>query len=268
MTVWKNEYIPVNKWTRPGTKLKKVVKAVKHYTANPGASARNHLKYFGQTLPVANDLLVKQGKSRQTRSASAHIFIDKVESICIIPLDEVTYAVNDGSYRGIAEIAPNANYYTINVELCIESDGSYHPETIKRAKEVFAELCKIYKLDPMEDIVRHYDITHKNCPALEVANPRIFVNFKEEVANMLKPKEVEKMAEPNRAELPVSDWAKTEWEKAVQNGYFDGTAPQDYLTREQAAAVTNKIVANIRKFVVSPLEKRIEELEKQVKGAE
>lgn len=36
---------------------------------------------------------------------------------------------------------------------------------------------------------------------------------------------------------PVSDWAKEAWEAAVDAGIFDGTKPQAFLTREQAAAV-------------------------------
>ena len=38
-------------------------------------------------------------------------------------------------------------------------------------------------------------------------------------------------------EKPVSDWAKNTWDKAMAAGVFDGTAPQNPLTREQAALV-------------------------------
>lgn len=189
MPVWRNDYIPVNKWTRPGTKLKKVVKLIDHYTANPGASAKNHAMYFGRSLPQSNDAYVRSGKSRKTRSASAHIFVDRYEAVCIIPLDEVAYAANDGSYRDIPELRPNANYLSISVEKCIEKDGSFHPDTIKRAKQVFAELCKMFNLDPIEDIVRHYDVTRKNCPAPYVKNPALFNQFKAGVSALLKTKE-------------------------------------------------------------------------------
>ena len=40
---------------------------------------------------------------------------------------------------------------------------------------------------------------------------------------------------------PVSDWAKEAWEAAVAAGVFDGTKPQAPLTREQAAAVLDRL---------------------------
>lgn len=162
-----NKFININPYSRPGTKLTVVKKIVMHFTANPGASAYNHYKYFGFNLPVKKD-----------RKASAHIFIDKTEALCIIPLDEVAYHANDGSYRGIAELKPNANYSSIGVELCLEKDGCFHPETIKKAAIEVAQLCRMFKLDPHEDIVRHYDVTHKNCPAPWVKDIKEFTNFK------------------------------------------------------------------------------------------
>lgn len=40
-----------------------------------------------------------------------------------------------------------------------------------------------------------------------------------------------------RGKLAPSDWAKAAWQEYTQNGTFDGTAPRNPLTREQAAAV-------------------------------
>ena len=74
MTSWKNKYININTYSRPGNKLTKVKKIIVHYTANNGATANNHYNYF-------NNL--------KGRYASAHIFVDKKEALCIIPLDEI-----------------------------------------------------------------------------------------------------------------------------------------------------------------------------------
>lgn len=190
MTTWRNQYVHVNEYSRPGIKLKEVRKLIVHWTANPGATAANHFSYFDKSIIAAK------------RYASAHIFVDKTEAICIIPLNEVAYAANDNTqmvngkpYRGVSEIAPNANYLTISVELCVEKDGSFHADTIARAVDVFAELCKTYKLDPNCDIVRHYDVTHKNCPAPWVANGNAFVAFKQHISDKLKPKEEDEMLE-------------------------------------------------------------------------
>ncbi|MBW8603436.1 peptidoglycan recognition protein family protein, partial [Bacillus amyloliquefaciens] len=116
---------------------------------------------------------------------SAHIFVDRTEAICIIPLNEVAYHANDVQqivngqpYRGVAALKPNANFLSIGVELCIEKNGTFHPDTIARAEQVCAELCKKFKLDPINDIVRHYDITHKICPAPWVSRSQGFTDFK------------------------------------------------------------------------------------------
>ncbi|WP_330937749.1 N-acetylmuramoyl-L-alanine amidase [Bacillus amyloliquefaciens] len=184
MSSFRNQYIDINKWTRPGIKNNGVKKLAVHYTANPGASAANHYRYFGQTLPAQNRNL---SEKKQT-FASAHIFVDRTEAICIIPLNEVAYHANDVQqfvngqpYRGVVALKPNANFLSIGVELCIEKDGTFHPDTIARAEQVCAELCKMYKLDPTNDIVRHYDITHKICPAPWVSNPQGFSDFKARV---------------------------------------------------------------------------------------
>jgi N-acetylmuramoyl-L-alanine amidase len=169
MTLWRNQFLQVNPYTRPGTKLKAVKKLVLHWTANPGATAANHYSYFNSTA------------IQQKRCASAHIFVDKTEAICVVPLNEVAYHANDGTYRGIPELKPNANLLSIGVEMCVEKDGTFHPNTIARTEDVFVELCKKFKLDPIKDIVRHYDITHKNCPAPWVKDGQKFIDFKNRV---------------------------------------------------------------------------------------
>lgn len=193
---WRNEFITKNKYTRPGILLKEVRKIVLHWTANPGAPAKNHVKYFGVTLPAQSKLAEQQNK--KVTYASAHIFGDKTESVCIIPLNEVAYHANDvqkrnddgTAYRGVKEIAPNANLHTLGYEMCVEENGKIHADTIKRAVSDIAALCKTYKLTE-KDIVRHYDVTDKNCPAPFVKDEKLFVDFKKQVGLILNPPKVE-----------------------------------------------------------------------------
>lgn len=174
MAVWEDKFIRVNPYSRPAKKLQAVRKLVLHWTANFGATAMNHFNYFNNL----ND-----------RYASAHIFVDKTQALCIIPLDEIAYHANDvqqrnadGSpWRGVPELLPNANYLAIGVEMCVEKDGTFHPDTIARTEDVFVELCKRYKLDPLKDIVRHWDITHKHCPEPWVQDGQKFIEFKQRV---------------------------------------------------------------------------------------
>lgn len=171
MPAWYDKFIPINPYSRSGQKITAVRKAVIHWTANYGATALNHYNYF---------------KNLSGRYASAHIFVDKNEAICIIPLNEVAYHANDGSYRGVPELKPNANLLSVSVEMCVEKDGSFHPNTIARTEDVFVELCRMYGLNPLTDIVRHYDITHKNCPAPWVSNGQLFIDFKNRVNAKMK----------------------------------------------------------------------------------
>lgn len=170
MAVWTDKFIQPNKYSRPQNRLTAIRKVVMHWTANFGATAEGHYRYF-------NNL--------SGRYASAHFFVDKLEALCIIPLNEISYHANDGSYKGVAELKPNANFLSVGIELCVEKDGSFHPSTISRAEDVAVELCKRYGLDPMTDIVRHYDITHKSCPTPWVSNSAPFVTFKKAVASKM-----------------------------------------------------------------------------------
>lgn len=169
MVAWRDDFIRINQYSRPGSKLTAVRKIILHYTANPGASAANHQRYFNNLTD---------------RYASAHLFVDKIEAICIIPLNEVTYQANDGSYRGVEALKPNANFLSVGVEMCQEPDGSFHPDTVTRAVNVCADLCRKFGLSA-SDIVRHYDVTHKYCPGPYVDNPALFTAFKNRVSDVL-----------------------------------------------------------------------------------
>jgi N-acetylmuramoyl-L-alanine amidase len=192
MNLWIEDFIKINKYSRPNKKLVAVRGIVMHYTANPGASAENHIKYFGETMIQQNDEFIKQGKRNKLRYASAHIFVDKDSARLAIPFNEVAYHANESACRipKLKASTPdyvggNANLTTIGIEMCIEKDGTLHPETVKRAAAIVAELCKKFRLNPLTDIYRHYDVTHKNCPAPWVANPTAFINFKNEVNKLI-----------------------------------------------------------------------------------
>lgn len=183
-----NDYVQINKYSRPGIKLHAVRKLVIHYTANRGATAEGHQDYFDGSDGGAG------------RYAGAHIFADRDSAVCIIPLDEVGYHANDGSYKGVPELKPNANFLSIGIEMCIERDGSFHPDTVKRTEAVAAELCKMFGLNPLNDIVRHYDITRKLCPLPWVENGSLFTSFKRRVAAIVNS---QRTAQPSTEESIV-----------------------------------------------------------------
>lgn len=182
--------IPINEYSRPGKKLSVVRNTVWHYTANPGATANNHFIYFGKTMLetnkanlIHNAAMIKQyGKEEaerldlleEIRYASAHYFIDPKETVLIIPEAEVAYHANQ------------ANPYSIGVELCIEKDGTFHPNTVKQAVELGALLAKKYNQNPQSDFLRHYDVTGKICPKPWVDKPADWQSFKQAVKDKIK----------------------------------------------------------------------------------
>jgi N-acetylmuramoyl-L-alanine amidase len=174
MAEWIEDLIIKNKYSRPGIKNSGVKGIVDHWTATPGATDENEVDFFDGADGGGG------------RSASAHIFVDRDSARLDIPLDEVAYHANDHACR-VPSLMPNANFTAIGVEMCVEKDGTIHPETIARTVKVNAALCKMFNLDPAKNIFRHYDVTGKNCPAPWVANPALFEKFKKDVAAALVP---------------------------------------------------------------------------------
>lgn len=190
MSSWANKFVPVNKYIRPGTKLRGVKKVVIHWTANPGGTAAGHYTYYSEVLPRQNNEAVAQG--RKPIYSSAHIFVDPIEAICIIPLNEVTFHANENytyvngkPYRGVEALKPNANLLSVSVEMCVEKDNTISPKTINRAIVVVKDLCTMFKLT-QNDIVRHFDVTRKPCPYPFVKEPELFNQFKRQVGLLLK----------------------------------------------------------------------------------
>jgi N-acetylmuramoyl-L-alanine amidase len=182
MATWKTNYLQVNQFSRPGSKLIGVKGIVMHWTATPGASDDREVQFFDGA------------DGGGSRYASAHLFVDRDSATLDIPLNEVAYHANEHPCR-IAKLAASTWYYTngganltsIGVEMCVEQDSTIHAETIDRTVQVVADLCKQFKLDPKADIYRHHDITGKNCPAPWVSDPSKFEDFKKRVDAVVNP---------------------------------------------------------------------------------
>lgn len=203
-------FIPINQFSRPGKKRNYTRNIVFHYTANPGATAENHFHYFGENLANQNP-----NDSVPDTYASAHVFIDRVQVLVIIPLDEVAYH------------ATNANPYSIGIELCIESDGSFHPDTIKQAVEFGVKLCKEYNLSPNTDYLRHYDVTGKICPKPWVDDKAAWEAFKNTSYKAFKGiLEVEPTLDKGVGLTILRTWIKPAWDEAKAAG---DTAQCDYV---------------------------------------
>lgn len=147
-----------------------------HYTANNGDLAKGNCNYF------------KTGN----RGASAHYFVDENEVWqSVEDKDTAWHCGTKGTYYH--KYCRNEN--AIAIELCSEKDnkGSYYfnEETIKNAIELTKYLMKKYNI-PVENVVRHYDVTRKNCPAPFVNNSVAWNNFKNKLKgdNYMKVKRI------------------------------------------------------------------------------
>jgi len=144
------DYLPVNPYSRPGTPLEEVNGVVLHYVGNPATTAKANRDYFA-TLALGRD----------GTYASSHFIVGlEGEVIQCIPLTEIAYA------------SKHRNGDTIAIEVCHPDEtGEYSPVTYAKVVELTAWLCREFDLEPETDVIRHYDVTGKECPRWYVKNP-------------------------------------------------------------------------------------------------
>ncbi len=142
------QLLTVNDYSRPGIALNEVNGIVIHYTANPGTTAQENRDYF--------EGLKDSGEEQ----VSSHFIVGlEGEIIQCIPSTEIAYASND------------RNTDTLSVECCHpDATGEFTTETYNATVELVAWLCKAFDVDP-DNVIRHYDITGKECPKYYVDNP-------------------------------------------------------------------------------------------------
>ena len=156
------ELLKVNPYSRPGTEIGRINAIVIHYTANPGSTAIQNRNYFEGLKD-----------SKETRASSHFVVGLEGEIVQCIPTWEVAYASNE------------RNSDTISIETCHWSeDGSYTDETYQSMVELTAWLCRKFDLTE-EDVIRHYDITEKNCPKYFVEHEDAWETFKQDVGKRL-----------------------------------------------------------------------------------
>ncbi len=156
------ELLTINEYSRPGTQTGKIQGIVIHYTANPGSTAMQNRNYFEGLKD-----------SKKTKASSHFVVGLRGEIVQCIPTWEVAYASNE------------RNSDTVSIETCHPTaDGSYTEETYQSMIELTAWLCKKFDLTE-EDVIRHYDITGKNCPKYFVENETAWTEFQQQVGEEL-----------------------------------------------------------------------------------
>lgn len=149
---------PANAGNVGGTRAASSIRyIVIHYTGNDGDTAMNNAKYYASNV-------VK---------TSAHYFVDEKEVIQSVDDLCVAWAVGGKKYPSCAQTGGGTMYGkcknadSISIELCdAVKNGVYAPgaKTVAQALELTKALMKKYNI-PASNVIRHFDVTGKLCPA-------------------------------------------------------------------------------------------------------
>lgn len=129
--------------------LKDILYLVVHYTGNDGDTDENNGTYF----------------ARKVTYTSAHYFVDDDSATQTVPDKHIAW--HCGSPTGVYKHAKCRNENSIGVEICDDvRNGTIHPSapTIANALELVQMLMDKYNI-PKSNVIRHYDVTGKSCPA-------------------------------------------------------------------------------------------------------
>ena len=137
-----------NKSNYGGSRSTSVIKyIVVHYTGNDGDTDENNANYFKNNVV----------------EASAHYFVDDDSITQTVPDNYVAWHCGAKTYKH----ADCRNTNSIGVEICDDvKNGVIYPsdKTIANALELVKHLMVKYSV-PQSNVIRHYDVTGKLCPA-------------------------------------------------------------------------------------------------------
>ena len=236
MSFIKYEYININKFSRPGIKNYGIKGLIMHYTANNGGTARNHKTYFNNLNGIY---------------ASAQLFVDDDEAICIIPFDEVAYHANDtvkynadGTiYKPLYAKIGNANYGAIGLEMCLDKNGNITEKTFQNSVKAVKELVAKYPAITRNTIWRHYDVTGKNCPAPWVSKPSELERFKEAVFGKAASNDITATKPSTSSNGSTTSTAKPSYRQLTVDGKFGAATAkrlQQYFGTTQDGVISHQ----------------------------
>lgn len=148
-----------NEYSRPQLPLTEVKYIAIHYTANPGSTAQENRNYFENLA-----------QTHETKVSSHFVIGIDGEVIQCIPTSELAYATNE------------RNIDTLAIECCHEDEsGVFTDATYDSVVKLTAWLCVRFGLTS-ENVIRHYDVTGKECPKYYVDNPDAWTQMKADIA--------------------------------------------------------------------------------------
>ena len=157
------ELLTPNPYSRPQIPVEQVNYIAIHYTANPGSTAMSNRNYFENLATT------------QENKVSSHFVVGlEGEVVQCIPTSEMSYATN------------SRNVDTISIECCHPDEtGQFNDATYSSAVKLTAWLCTRFGLDT-DQVIRHYDVTGKDCPKYYVENPDAWLRMKADIAAQIQ----------------------------------------------------------------------------------
>lgn len=137
-----------------------------HYTANDGDTDEANGKYF------ANNVV----------KSSAHYFVDDDSITQSVPDNYIAY--HCGATKYYHAQCRNAN--SIGIEMCDTKKNGMHDvteRTLQNTITLAKSIMQKYNI-PISNVLRHYDVTHKNCPAYFVSDANAWNNFKNSLCGL------------------------------------------------------------------------------------
>lgn len=212
----------------------KIKYIVMHFTANDGDTDENNGKYF------ANNVV----------KTSAHYFVDDDSVTQSVPDDYVAYSVGGEKYSNYSTTGGGklhgkcTNTNSISIELCDDvKNGTIYPsaQTIVNAIELVKTKMKEYDI-PASNVIRHFDVTGKSCPAYWVDDAK----WKSEFWNKLIEEKTEVKGEPEKVPFKpytikvdkiekgdVLNIRKTPNARGVKTGSLEWDDPNSYTIIEE-----------------------------------
>lgn len=162
-----------------------------HYTGNKGDTANNNAVYF----------------AREDVSKSAHYFVDENEVWQSVPDTDTAWHCGAKTYKH--KSCRNAN--SLGIEICMnDKDDNIRLKSIENAIKLTKMLMQKYNIS-IDNVIRHYDVTGKDCPAPMVEDETLWINFKNKLCEAQKMKVYKYVPD-------MPDWAQDTFTRLYKAG--------------------------------------------------
>lgn len=141
-----------------------------------------------------------------------------------------TYSVGI-EYGGNHAIHDANNRNTINIEICVNSDGDYE-KARANAIELVKYLMQVTGI-PADRVIRHFDAKGKYCPRKMMDSPELWEDFKKQISGQAGAGTVTVQPEKEKPDKPAENNQKEIWYR-VGSGWKGG------ICQKQTGAYHNK----------------------------